>query len=123
MFDFLRRHFGHVLIGIGILHTAMAISDSWSVVTRVAGDGFVNQVTEADEADYWFFVLGPAMIMLGLLAQWCVEQTGIVPRRFSIALIVTAVVCGLLVPANGIWSLGIMGVIGLAYAKPSQART
>jgi hypothetical protein len=124
MLNRLRPHYGKLFYAVGTAHLAVSIiqfRDEWGNLFR---DGFFNVIDEQaapyQGLGYWFFILGPVLITTGALTQSHLNATGTLPRAFSLTIAGISFPAGLAMYANGIWAVGLLGLLGLAYAPPEH---
>ncbi len=124
MRTWLRKHYGHLYYAIGTAHTAVGViqyRDEWRALFS---NGFFNQIDERGAVyqgqGYWFIILGPLLIAVGVVAQSHLNATGALPRAFNWIVVGTSLLAGLAMPLNGIWSVGLVGLLGLLLAKPAR---
>lgn len=124
MRGWLRKHYGHVYYVIGGAHIAIGIVQFWDEWRTLFDDGYFNQIDERAAAyqglSYWFIILGPVLIATGALAQSHLDATGTLPRAFSGIVATTAFAAGLAMYGNGIWAVGVVGLLGLLLATPAR---
>lgn len=121
--NWLRKHYGHMYMVVGGAHILLAIAeyrDEWADLFR---DGFIDVVGGSSDQvliqGYWFTLLGPALIAIGSLAQSHLDRTGSLPRTFCLIIAAMSVVAGLAALNNGIWAVGALGLLGLAFRAPT----
>jgi hypothetical protein len=122
MLNRLRPHYGKLYYAAGTAHLAISIFQfrhEWGDLFR---DGFFNVIDEQaapyQGLGYWFFILGPVLMASGALARSHLNATGTLPRAFSLTIAGISFAAGLAMYANGIWAVGLLGLLGLAYATP-----
>lgn len=125
MLDSLRKHYGNMFILLGVMHIVVAIVQFWDEWVDLFSAGFFNQIDEQGASyqalGYWFFVLGPTMIAIGLLVQAQIDATGTIPRAFSWIVIATSFAAGFAFYVNGMWLVGLIGMLGLVFAGPARS--
>ena len=103
-------------------HSLVAIAQVRHEWRDLLADGFVNQIDEKGSSyqavGYWFFILGPTLIATGRLAQAHLDATGTLPRSFCGIVTGTSLAAGVAMPANGIWAVGLLGMLGLTLTDP-----
>jgi hypothetical protein len=119
----LRNHYGNMFHALAAAHILVAIIDfrrEWADLFR---RGFFNKVNQYDnprqELGYWFLLLGPLLSAIGVLARALLETTGAVPRAFSWIVATTSFVAAFAMYLNGMWIVGLLGLLGLKLAKPA----
>lgn len=124
MRTWLRKHYGHLYYTIGTAHIGVAIVQFREEWRALFADGYFNQIDERAASyqglGYWFIILGPVLIATGALAQSHLDATGTLPRAFSGIVAATAFAAGLAMYGNGIWAVGVAGLLGLLLATPAR---
>jgi hypothetical protein len=122
--DRLRPHYGALYYVVGAAHVGVAIVQfrhEWADLFR---DGFFNVIDERgapyQALGYWYLILAPVLCAAGSLAQAHLNATGTLPRAFSLTVVAVSIAAGLAMYENGIWAVGLFGLLGLAYARPAQ---
>lgn len=123
--QWIREHYGKLYYFLGAAHTLVAIVQFREEWRALFNDGFFNQIDEQGASyqalGYWFITLGLVLIATGVLAQSHLNATGTLPRTFSWIVIVTSFVAASAMYLNGMWLVGLAGVVGLFVASPALA--
>lgn len=126
MREWIREHYGQLFYFVGVGHIMIAIGQFWNEWRALFGSGYVNQIDEQGASyqglGYWFVILGPFLIAIGVLAQSHLNATGTLPRAFSWIVIVTSFAAAFAMYLNGIWLVGLVGILGLLVASPARHR-
>lgn len=121
----IRRNYGNLFFLLAAAHTLVAIIDYRSEWADLFRNGFFDQIDHQGETyqalGYWFFILGPFLVAIGLLAQSLLNATGTLPRAFSWIVIVTSFAAAFAMYATGMWLVGLLGILGLAFAEPAKS--
>lgn len=102
----MRRFSGHVLIAVGIVHNIVGIVGYSRPLADIGRGGVFNAVVPHFDRDaaFWFLMSGVLIFILGQLARWSQQRTGILPAFLGWELLAVAVVLAILMPVSG-WPL------------------
>ena len=99
-----RRWFGRSLIVIGALHASYGVITFHPALARIAAAWFWNALGDRDrQLAFWFVFGGAAMALIGTLVDAAERERRVLPRVFTLGLLVLAAVSVVLDPASGFW--------------------
>ena len=102
----MRNKLGYGLMAIAILHEVVGLFFYTDALNDILQAGFFNTINppywERDAA-FWFLMFGVTLLLMGWVAQWMQDNTGTIPRFFSIGLLLMCIVGVMMMPASGFW--------------------
>lgn len=101
----MKRWIGSLLIATAVLHTVVGFILFAVPLADVMRAGVLNAVDPHYDraAAIWFLLFGALLWLLGMLAQWSVQQTETLPASFGWGLALMGLVGVLLMPISGFW--------------------
>ncbi|MFK7931642.1 MAG: DUF6463 family protein [Myxococcota bacterium] len=113
---------GHLLIAIGVIHTAFGPVVGAPYLMEILQDGVFNTVP--DDAPWrmaivWFELFGVVVALMGAAWAWAERHVGALPIGMAMGLAALGVIGVVLMPISGFWL--ILGVAGLAGWRARRA--
>lgn len=107
-----------MILGTATLHVAVGFVLE-NPFGAMVGDELVGSVGDDPERSsaLWYMTAGLILFALGGLARWTVRETGRVPARLGVWILVGSVPVILLIPASGGWLIAAVGVIAVLAAR------
>ncbi len=101
----MKRWIGPLLMATAVLHTVVGFIFFAVPLADVMRAGVLNAVDPHYDraAAIWFLLFGALLWLLGMLAQWSVQQTGTVPASLGWGLAILGLVGVVLMPVSGFW--------------------
>jgi glucan phosphoethanolaminetransferase (alkaline phosphatase superfamily) len=104
------RRVGLLLMATAVLHIVVGVFYFKVPFLAIIQDGVVNAVSPNQmqpnfdrEAVFWFLLVGVLFFMLGHLAQWAQQKTGVLPDALGWWLLGMSIVGVVMMPASGFW--------------------
>jgi hypothetical protein len=99
------RWIGRWLMGVGLLHTAVALLLFHGPLLGIARDGFWNAVDgyPGRPLAFWFVYSGFWMLLLGAVVDWVELRLGATPRLLGWSLLGMGAAGCILMPVSGFW--------------------
>lgn len=116
--DALTRWVPWMILGTATLHVAVGFVLE-NPFGEMVGDRLVGSVGEDPERSsaLWYMTAGLFLFALGGLARWTVRETGRLPARLGVWILVGSVPVIVLMPASGAYLNAAVGVIAILAAR------
>ncbi|GAB5491778.1 MAG: DUF6463 family protein [Phototrophicaceae bacterium] len=102
----MRKRLGTILMAIAVLHEVVGLFVYSTPLQDIFQAGFFNTINppywERDAA-FWFLMFGVTLFLMGWIAQWMLNNIGIIPKFFSFGLLIMCIIGVMMMPASGFW--------------------